>query len=734
MKVDDDGSQQTPPELSSGQNDSTYQSSSMEVDVDGSREELRKPSSGQNDSTGEAKYARSQGCPSDTNVPGGVENLNRALRSVVTDRAFFETFVGFNKTTAVDGRETGFLNKLFTKEEIESLDFWSNPKTSGLLSVPATHSKDETKITNMMVNVLSVFFEKEALDIDREEEIPGGMKVLAEARLESLEEGKPRSVPRLDITVGSNDRLLAFVEVGLISKATNVATMSMSIDTLFWKKVHQVMNYLERLNKGVESARKDKIDRIFKVNGNFLFSVIVFEKADHSIARMAIFCAQPKNEDASDFRVAMMWRKEFVDLKKLDDAYTAFVRAILHLEKRNTSKDSEWRYLGPDCAQVTTIDGKTHVLRAYDNRVRSTPRSPNVYKNFSGLECQQVIKVEDSGEYGLLGFGELLGSSADSLLSMLFFDDTVSKKGQIEVIAVPFLEGSHELNSIEQALAVVTFLEKLHDDGYVHGDIRGFNLVFSKEEIASRPIDFDFGGKEKDTEVNGKEKDTEVNGREKDYLQYPPGYNPAPGDGNRPGIEGKPITKEDDVKSLISVLFACHATEPSPREINGMACDCTERNSDERNIIDNAFSIYDNTSEVHEYKTMEQVRTALTNLSTAVDTLKECMKKRKQEGHDFSFKFVASKGFGYYKQIQDYEGPKFGRTTKPKKDMDTQGSMIEVRKTRKQGTPWGAQKTPLAKVNSPGKSRRNKMQKTETTSAFGRRRSDVENQVQARGK
>jgi hypothetical protein len=47
-------------------------------------------------------------------------------------------------------------------------------------------------------------------------------------------------------------------------------------------------------------------------------------------------------------------------------------------------------------------------------------------------------------------------------------------------------------------------LKKLHSDGLVHGDIRGYNTINGQDH--SYLIDFDFGGKEK-------------------VVKYPPGCN-----------------------------------------------------------------------------------------------------------------------------------------------------------------------------------------------------------------
>lgn len=320
-------------------------------------------------SSAEANYCRSQGTPSATTVPDGVTDLNNALRSVIANRPFFETFLGFNRNNAVDANKA-FLNRLFQQHELDSLDFWADEsqKGKGMVSEAANKSTEERKITEAMVENLKKFFEEGVTDQVGKEIVveTEHIKVLSEARLESLEEDKKGSVPRLDVAVCSDENLLAFVEVGLINDAAMEATMNMRIDKLFWEKVHQTMNYLKRLKKGVTGATKDNDETVFKVNNTFMFSVIFFEKKQHSIARMAIFCAQPKTSGDPDFRVAMMYRREFTGLEGLDAAYSAFIKATVHLMSRNGDMDSTWRYLGPDCTLVTASDGE---------KVRSTSRS-----------------------------------------------------------------------------------------------------------------------------------------------------------------------------------------------------------------------------------------------------------------------------------------------------------------------------------------------------------------------
>jgi hypothetical protein len=78
----------------------------------------------------------------------------------------------------------------------------------------------------------------------------------------------------------------------------------------------------------------------------------------------------------------------------------------------------------------------------------------------------------------------------------------------------------------------------MHDAGYVHGDIRCFNIVFGK-----CLIDFDFGGKAR-------------------AVTYPDGYMKELRDGYRIGKEGHKITPWHDWFALIKAMFEFHRLKP----------------------------------------------------------------------------------------------------------------------------------------------------------------------------
>jgi serine/threonine protein kinase len=114
--------------------------------------------------------------------------------------------------------------------------------------------------------------------------------------------------------------------------------------------------------------------------------------------------------------------------------------------------------------------------------------------------------------------------------------------GRLLILEVPYYEGRHFAESPSELLSVVEWLIELHEAGYVHGDIRPFNVVFHEKE--SRLIDLDLGGKLSEGPT------------------YPEGYVVSVDGISRLGKAGKQITKSDDWYALLSVIFKLHVFSP----------------------------------------------------------------------------------------------------------------------------------------------------------------------------
>jgi hypothetical protein len=116
--------------------------------------------------------------------------------------------------------------------------------------------------------------------------------------------------------------------------------------------------------------------------------------------------------------------------------------------------------------------------------------------------------------------------------------------GEIVVLATPFHEGRHYATSPKDFVPVIRFLQRMHQLGCVHGDIRCANIVFGKG--AGLLIDLDMGG------------------RISDSPRYPDGYKGPLPDGCRLGLQGKVITPRHDWFAMLKVVFSLHFIQPPP--------------------------------------------------------------------------------------------------------------------------------------------------------------------------
>jgi tRNA A-37 threonylcarbamoyl transferase component Bud32 len=60
------------------------------------------------------------------------------------------------------------------------------------------------------------------------------------------------------------------------------------------------------------------------------------------------------------------------------------------------------------------------------------------------------------------------------------------------VLSVPYHQGRHCATSLSELVPLVKKLKALHEAGFVHGEIRRFNILFSEED--SHFIDYELAG------------------------------------------------------------------------------------------------------------------------------------------------------------------------------------------------------------------------------------------------
>eukprot|EP00978_Attheya_sp_CCMP212_P031042 scaffold116005_cov63-Attheya_sp.AAC.2 len=228
-----------------------------------------------------------------------------------------------------------------------------------------------------------------------------------------------------------------------------------------------------------------------------------------------------------DVRLALMYRKHEKGEADIAAALGSMLKQIYWFKDyRQNEHGKNWQYLGPHCALVTTSATETdevetkEVYRSYDSRPWPISRSSAVYRNKALHQgtCAVVNSVRDEG-----------WSPTRTQTPYRIFDF----RGELDIIAIPFIEGRHIPEMIDQLIEVAHHLKRFHDCGFVHGDPRLLNMVFGPK---SQLIDFDFGG------------------REEENLKYPSGYRYLVPDGQRQGKAGMPITKSDDVYALVQAF------------------------------------------------------------------------------------------------------------------------------------------------------------------------------------
>jgi hypothetical protein len=170
------------------------------------------------------------------------------------------------------------------------------------------------------------------------------------------------------------------------------------------------------------------------------------------------------------------------------------------------------------------------VFRAYDNRARRTPRSPQVY--LEHLNAKEIMFFKDKEDGELKKFGTDPKAEKDEECIKDWIQWLFSFRGQLQVISVPFVAGEHIPKTISDLQHITRELHTLHKEGIKHGDIRLWNMAFAKD--GAKLLDFDFSGRN---------------------MYYPDGYAQwLPDAGMRPGTKHEEITEACDTVALLTVF------------------------------------------------------------------------------------------------------------------------------------------------------------------------------------
>jgi hypothetical protein len=241
------------------------------------------------------------------------------------------------------------------------------------------------------------------------------------------------------------------------------------------EKKFQALTYVNNLFSGVDA------------NDSLILSAeIIFDEPFNSLM-MTIRISQL---DFGTINMKPKDRKFFSALiYKGSPNWRGFFRCLRLLSERPT-KDS-FKTLGPNCL----YDRKSHfVYKCLDyreNPISSVNRRYHEPNSKFLEDCEVLVQVKDH------------------------------ERVQFALWRYPFIDGSHTASKVFHFQILCHKVTKIHAEGYVYGDIRSSNIVFTKDSVFL--IDFDLTGKQYD-------------------KCYPPGFNVDIRDGKR-----HPTAKPDEL-------------------------------------------------------------------------------------------------------------------------------------------------------------------------------------------
>jgi hypothetical protein len=126
--------------------------------------------------------------------------------------------------------------------------------------------------------------------------------------------------------------------------------------------------------------------------------------------------------------------------------------------------------------------------------------------------------------------------------------EVVCQSTDLVVIRYPYLEGTHRPHSVGQWIALLCCVQRLHQGGIVHGDLRLSNAVFSSRSDVVTIIDYDFAGRAGE-------------------KRYPPQFNQDIDDGARArsASAGRCLLFEHDWFAIAAMMKKCHLEQAELR-------------------------------------------------------------------------------------------------------------------------------------------------------------------------
>jgi hypothetical protein len=368
--------------------------------------------------------------------------------------------------------------------------------------------------------------------------------------------GKGRPVGRTDITFVENldpqqqmnqqcERpLVALLEVGIET------TEDLDDFSLWMSKLGQGVAYLKKIAKDTVRGpvSTENVFGDLKLSKPALLAIVTFDKHQTRM-NIGVFCCERREHGS--IRMALMYRQQAKGEGEMTQAFGKIIKGIVALGSTRDGllENGDFVYLGPNCALLegrVSFSGRgcglvrriglsffdMQVLRAYDNRARRTPRSPQVYLKQHISGCKILLDLKDKDEKEVIKFGTDPGAEKIEEESKDWSAWSFSFKGQLMVISVPYEAGSHIPHTIRHLQLISEDLRKRHALKLKHGDLRLWNMVFDDNKAAL--IDFDFSGEK---------------------VSFPKGYKTNLDDAlGRPGRAFEEITEYHDVQALFGIV------------------------------------------------------------------------------------------------------------------------------------------------------------------------------------
>jgi hypothetical protein len=351
------------------------------------------------------------------------------------------------------------------------------------------------------------------------------------------------------------------------------------VNEKWWHKVDQGIAYVNILSNHESAFVANNTVTVKQFGKNpMMMAIVTIDKVSLDF-RIGIFlCWHDVTEEidpATNLRLyvvnpvvnyALLWRRQSNVGDTILQKQLAFSDAVANatvcaLWLQNLNPLDGYTVLGPNCSYVKeTICNRCNphfgrqcrwrtelewVIRCYDNRFRGTDRTPEVYfafqRNGSSVG-EAVLRIYDNpnnvDEFGIVKEDEPLMSDR--------YEWMWKETGQLLILVTCYIPGKHFARRPADFLPIIVDLVLLHEQSFVHCDIRCFNIAISGNE--GKLIDLDYGGR-----VGS--------------VHYPKHYEASLADGVRQRFVKEKRTQETVPKwhdwfALGNVVLTLHEIEP----------------------------------------------------------------------------------------------------------------------------------------------------------------------------